>query len=75
MSLVEAEDVPDAAVFNRIVRAAFAQRRKTLGNCLVAGGFGGLAERAGIDPRRRAETLTLSEFAALARAHPVGQRG
>ena len=64
-----AEDVPDAALFNRIVRAAFAQRRKTLGNCLAAGGFGGLAERAGIDPRRRAETLHLSEFAALARFH------
>jgi len=63
-----AVDVPDEAVFRRIVRAAFAQRRKTLGNCLAAGGFGGLAERAGIDPRRRAETLDLQEFAALARA-------
>lgn len=64
-----AEDVPDLSAFNRIVRAAFAQRRKTLGNCLAAGGFGGLAELAGIDPRRRAETLPLADFAALARAH------
>ncbi len=64
-----AEDVPDATVFNRIVRSAFAQRRKTLGNCLAAGGFKDLADRAGIDPRRRAETLSLSEFAALARSH------
>jgi 16S rRNA (adenine1518-N6/adenine1519-N6)-dimethyltransferase len=63
-----AEEVPDESAFNRIVRAAFAQRRKTLGNCLAAGGFAGLAERAGIDPRRRAETLALAEFAALARA-------
>lgn len=64
-----AEDVPDSTVFNRIVRSAFAQRRKTLGNCLAAGGFKDLADRAGIDPRRRAETLSLSEFAALARSH------
>ncbi len=61
------EQVGDEARFNRIVRAAFAQRRKTLGNCLAAGGFRGLAETAGIDPRRRAETLSLAEFAQLER--------
>ena len=65
-----AEEVPDEGVFGRIVRAAFAQRRKTLGNCLAAGGFGGLADQAGIDSRRRAETLSVSEFAMLARAVP-----
>lgn len=68
-----AEDVGDEQVFNRIVRASFAQRRKTLGNCLSAGGFRGLAEEAGIDPRRRAETLTLAEFAKLARANTTTQ--
>lgn len=66
-----AVDVADERVFNRIVRASFAQRRKTLGNCLAAGGFRGLAEVAGIDPRRRAETLSLTEFACLARSCTV----
>jgi len=58
--------------FEAVVRAAFAQRRKTLANAL-AGGLGiaattarAAAEAAGIDPRRRAETLAISEFASLA---------
>jgi len=57
-----------------VVRAAFAQRRKSLANAL-AGGLGLPAERArvvladlGIDPTRRAETLSLAEFARLAAA-------
>lgn len=49
-----------------VVRAAFAQRRKTLRNTLKgridAAGF----EAAGIDPARRAETLTIGEFRRLA---------
>jgi 16S rRNA (adenine1518-N6/adenine1519-N6)-dimethyltransferase len=57
--------------FAKIVRAAFAHRRKTLANSL---GLEGLrAERvaqalseAGIEPRRRAETLSPAEFVALA---------
>jgi 16S rRNA (adenine1518-N6/adenine1519-N6)-dimethyltransferase len=56
------------------VRAAFAQRRKSLANSL-AGGLGLPPERAravlaelGIDPTRRAETLSLAEFARLATA-------
>ena len=61
-------EVPDERRFHTVVRAAFAQRRKTLGNAL-AGGLGlasdtvrrGLAA-AGIDPGRRAETLTIHEF-------------
>ena len=65
-------DLADAERFRRIVRAAFAQRRKNLGNALAAGlGLG--AERArvaiaaaGIDSGRRAETLSLEEFARLA---------
>lgn len=58
--------------FEAVVRAAFAQRRKTLANAL-AGGLGiaaqtarAAAEAVGIDPRRRAETLAISEFARLA---------
>jgi 16S rRNA (adenine1518-N6/adenine1519-N6)-dimethyltransferase len=62
----------DERRFHVVVRAAFAQRRKTLANAL-AGGLGIPAERiraaseaADIDPGRRAETLTILEFARLA---------
>ena len=67
-------DPGDEALFRRVVKAAFAQRRKTLGNALKAGR---LAEApaleqafasTGIDPGRRAETLSVEEFAALTRA-------
>jgi len=63
--------LPDERRFHSVVRAAFAQRRKMLGNA-VAGSLGieldaarQAAARAGIDPTRRAETLTIHEFAAL----------
>ena len=60
--------VDDPEQFSRTVRAAFANRRKTLRNNMR-----GLlsAERMvalGIDPTRRAETLSLAEFAALSNA-------
>jgi len=66
----------DSRRFEAVVRAAFAQRRKMLGNALGAGL--GLpvdvvrkaAAAAGVDLTRRAETLTLSEFAALATRLP-----
>jgi 16S rRNA (adenine1518-N6/adenine1519-N6)-dimethyltransferase len=64
----------DPARFAAVVRAAFSQRRKSLGNSLAAGlGSGAerarrLAAAAGIDPGRRAETLSLAEFAELAAA-------
>ena len=58
----------DEALYLRLVRAAFAQRRKTLENNLAAAGWRGLAATAGIDSKRRAETLGLEEFAALANA-------
>jgi len=67
---VERADQPR---FHAVVRAAFAQRRKTLANALAAGlGLSAEAAReaargAGVDPGRRAETLDLKEFAALAR--------
>lgn len=67
-------DVPDTTTFFRVVRAGFSQKRKQLKNSLGGGlGIGAaqagdLIERAGIDPRRRAETLTLEEWAALSRA-------
>jgi 16S rRNA (adenine1518-N6/adenine1519-N6)-dimethyltransferase len=62
-----AVDVPDERRFFAIVRGAFAQRRKTVENNLRAMGLGGLAEFAGIDPKRRAETLAVEEFALLVR--------
>ena len=63
-------EVNDEATFARVVRAAFASRRKTLRNNLK-----GLLEAKdlsalGVDPTRRAETLTLAEFAALSNATP-----
>lgn len=63
--------VTDEAAFFRVVRAAFAQRRKTLRNTLAGGlrltpqAVEAAAARTGIDPRRRGETLSLEEFARL----------
>jgi len=61
----------DETFFTKVVRAAFGQRRKTLLNSLVGAGFQRDAvakalETAKIEPARRAETLTLEEFAKLA---------
>jgi 16S rRNA (adenine1518-N6/adenine1519-N6)-dimethyltransferase len=65
--------VTDEALFRRVVKGAFAQRRKTLRNTLKASGFGdpNLEEillAIDIDPVRRGETLSLEEFARLAEA-------
>jgi 16S rRNA (adenine1518-N6/adenine1519-N6)-dimethyltransferase len=66
-------NVGDEQGFHTLVRAAFAQRRKTLANALAAGlgrpaeALRPAIESAGIDPSRRAETLTIAEFAELAR--------
>ncbi len=66
-----AVDVLEEKMFFRVVKAAFGQRRKTLSNALCGGGFPkeqvrDAMERAGIDPTRRGETLSLAEFANLA---------
>ena len=67
-------EVADAPLFGALVRAVFSQRRKTLANALrpFAARRGVSAERvlgaAGIDGRRRPQTLDLAELAALARA-------
>jgi 16S rRNA (adenine1518-N6/adenine1519-N6)-dimethyltransferase len=65
--------VADEAFFRRVVKAAFAQRRKTLRNTLCGCGFPAEAvtsalAASGIDPERRGETLDLAEFARLAAA-------
>jgi 16S rRNA (adenine1518-N6/adenine1519-N6)-dimethyltransferase len=65
--------VDDVESFFRIVRAGFGQRRKQLRNAL-AHGLGQPAaevaaslERAGIEPSRRAQTLTLAEWGRVYR--------
>lgn len=66
--------VKDEKMFFRTVKAAFSQRRKTLLNCLASNfSFGKeklaeIMESAGIDPKRRGETLSLDEFARLSDA-------
>jgi 16S rRNA (adenine1518-N6/adenine1519-N6)-dimethyltransferase len=63
--------VDDVTGFFRVVQAGFGQRRKQLRNALSHGLNRPIEEivaalnRAGIDPRRRAETLSLDEWAAL----------
>lgn len=62
------------ACLQRVVQAAFGQRRKTLLNAfsLLAEDFGGkealvgFLELSGIDPKRRGETLTVAEFLVVA---------
>ena len=51
----------------RVTEAAFGQRRKMLRQSLKALGGERLLEAAGIDGTRRAETLAIEEFVALAR--------
>jgi 16S rRNA (adenine1518-N6/adenine1519-N6)-dimethyltransferase len=62
----------DEARLLQLIAAAFGKRRKTLKNALTASGLQisskiavTALERAGIDPARRAETLSAGEFVAL----------
>lgn len=63
--------------FFTVVRAGFSQKRKQLHNSLTAGlGLEKAAVQqwlvtAGIDPMRRAETLSLAEWGALCRTAPA----
>jgi 16S rRNA (adenine1518-N6/adenine1519-N6)-dimethyltransferase len=58
-----------ARMLERLTEAAFGQRRKMLRQSLkgVPRGLEALAT-LGIDPTRRAETVSVAEFVALARA-------
>ena len=61
----------DKDLFFKLVKAGFSQRRKTLSNSLLGTGIEKekirqALETSGIDPQRRAETLSLKEFATLA---------
>ncbi len=65
--------VPENAdIFRAVVRAAFGYRRKTIANALAQAGLvadsataASLLMSAGIEPTRRGETLSLSEFGRL----------
>jgi 16S rRNA (adenine1518-N6/adenine1519-N6)-dimethyltransferase len=72
----------DEVLFSRVVKAAFAHRRKTLTNTLVnrAPDFGLTRETLRrifltleIDPGRRGETLSVAQFVALSNAMGGGQ--
>lgn len=68
----ERPDPATVARLEQVTKAAFGQRRKMLRSSLKALGVDAdaLLARAGIEPTRRAETLSLAEFLALAEALP-----
>lgn len=60
-------------MFFKVVKAAFGQRRKTIANAMKGAGFTrdtieAAFAKSEIDSKRRGETFTLKEFAALADA-------
>lgn len=64
-------EVDDADSFFKVVRAGFAQRRKQLRNALAAefalpaSEVAQALSRAGVDPKRRAQTLGIEEWAKV----------
>lgn len=67
-----AVEVKDEALFFRVIKTAFSQRRKTILNNLSNGNFAvtkdeieEVLQGLSIDPCRRAETLSLEEFARI----------
>lgn len=68
-------DAGDPTAFFRVVRQSFSQRRKQIANCLSAlpeldgtrQAVTHLLDTAGIEPSRRAETLSLEEYARITR--------
>lgn len=66
--LVKPDDVP---AFQKLIHAGFSQKRKMLKNTLAAtwrktsAEVGTLLTETGIDPQRRAETLTIEEWVKL----------
>jgi 16S rRNA (adenine1518-N6/adenine1519-N6)-dimethyltransferase len=63
-----AVQIPDEPLFERVVKAIFSQRRKTLLNALKSfdRAAGDILAAAAIDGRRRPETLDVHEIARLA---------
>ena len=72
-----AVDVSDVDQFFRVVKAGFSQKRKQLRNALSGGlqlepvQVDAWLAGTGVTPQRRAETLTLQEWAAIVRAAPT----
>lgn len=65
--------VDEEAILFRVIKAAFAQRRKTFSNTMKTTGLSkeqieAVLQESGIDGNRRGETFTLEEFAAIANA-------
>ena len=63
-------EICDEKLFFRVVKAAFSLRRKMLSNALKNMGITSQQAQewlnlAGIDPKRRGETLSLQDFANL----------
>ena len=78
LDLLDAPGVPTAnpAQLFAVIRAAFGTRRKMLRNALTRAGWPIQAveaalQTAGVEGRRRGETLTLEEFARVSEALPV----
>jgi 16S rRNA (adenine1518-N6/adenine1519-N6)-dimethyltransferase len=68
---IEPREAPlpaDGPTLARVTQAAFGQRRKMLRQSVKSLGGEKLLEEAGIDPTRRAETLSVEEFVRLANA-------
>jgi 16S rRNA (adenine1518-N6/adenine1519-N6)-dimethyltransferase len=65
-------EIKDEGLFFKLVKASFAQRRKTILNSLSFNynidktKLGLVLEKVKIDPKRRAESLSIDEFAVLA---------
>ena len=74
-------DVAVLPISFELMKAGFSQKRKMLRNALAAGMHmppsraTELLEKAGIDPQRRAETVSLQEWEALARVQVAQTRG
>jgi len=78
IDILEQPRIPAARLetFFRLIKAGFSQKRKTLRNSLSAGlrmapqQAESLLRAAGIEPRRRAETLSLEEWESLCGEYP-----
>ena len=71
----------DLAAFRKVLKGAFAHRRKTIVNSLMTSGKTWMRETlvnamlgCGIDPGRRAETLDMEAFLCLASALGIDKR-
>lgn len=63
-------DIDNTKLFRRVIQACFNVRRKTIKNSLINSGFSAAIaidalEKAGINPVRRGETLSMEEFKNL----------